>query len=199
MNYEEREVRKKGYSLEEARSKMTECRKELRNRDSEGDSNEVDTTFSESMRYDVKLYYGGHFVQVPTYSYTSSQFKLYKNIDLENITVNDLKVFLGEIVGEFDSLYFGIDNGRLELLNNASKFEVIEYSRTCNNLATLYVYHVPLPECDNDDDYFNDQDCSDEEFVQIKKKGKEDEQRLDELQNEKCNNEEGSDSEEPEI
>ncbi|XP_017241153.2 uncharacterized protein LOC108213876 [Daucus carota subsp. sativus] len=174
---------------------MTECRNELRNRDSEGDSNEVDTTFSESMRYDVKLYYGGHFVQVPTYSYTSSQFKLYKNIDLENITVNDLKVFLGEIVGEFDSLYFGIDNGRLELLNNASKFEVIEYSRTCNNLATLYVYHVSLPECDNDDDYFNDQDCSDEKFVQIKKKGKEDEQRLDELQNEKCNNEEGSDSE----
>ena len=50
MNYEEREARKKGYSLEEARSKMTECRKELRNRDSEGDSNEVDTTFSESMR-----------------------------------------------------------------------------------------------------------------------------------------------------
>ncbi|WOH14286.1 hypothetical protein DCAR_0933805 [Daucus carota subsp. sativus] len=167
MNYEEREARKKGYSLEEARSKMTECRKELRNRDSKGDSNEVDTTFSESMRYDVKLYYGGHFVQVPTYSYTSSQFKLYKNIDLENITVNGLKVFLGEIVGEFDSLYFGIDNGRLELLNNASKFEVIEYSRTY---------------------------CSDEEFVQIKKKGKEDEQRLDELQNEKCNNEEGSDS-----
>ena len=132
---------------------------------------------------------------MPIYSHTSSQFKLYKNIDLENITVNDLKVFFGEIVGEFDSLYFGIDNGRLELLNNASKFEVIEYSRTCNNLATLYVYHVPLPECDNDDDYFNDQDCSDEEFVQIKKKGKEDEQRLDELQNEKCNNEEGSDSE----
>ncbi|KAL1826357.1 hypothetical protein ACET3Z_004769 [Daucus carota] len=126
MNYEERE----------ARSKMTECRKELRNRDSGGDSNEVDTTFSESMRYDVKLYYGGHFVQVPIYSYTSSQFKLYKNIDLENITVNDLKVFFGEIVGEFDSLYFGIDNGRLELLNNASKFEVIEYSRTCNNDAS---------------------------------------------------------------
>ena len=48
MYYEEREARKN--SLEETRSKMTECRNELRNRDSEGDSNEVDTTFSESMR-----------------------------------------------------------------------------------------------------------------------------------------------------
>ncbi|KAL1832112.1 hypothetical protein ACET3Z_001763 [Daucus carota] len=47
MRFKAREVRKKGYSLEEARSKMTVCRKELRN--SKGDSNEEDTNFSESM------------------------------------------------------------------------------------------------------------------------------------------------------
>ena len=50
MRFEEREMRKKGYSLEKARSKMKVCRKELRNKDTDGDSNEEEINFSESMR-----------------------------------------------------------------------------------------------------------------------------------------------------
>ncbi|KAK1398054.1 hypothetical protein POM88_007917 [Heracleum sosnowskyi] len=68
---------------------------------------EDQTTSEESMDrvYNVFLYYGGYFVHVPFESYTSSVRKVYKHIDSENLSINDLKLCFGPAVGEFDSLY----------------------------------------------------------------------------------------------
>ncbi|KAK1369425.1 hypothetical protein POM88_035517 [Heracleum sosnowskyi] len=131
--------------------------------------------------YNVFMYYGGYFVHVPFESYTSSVRKVYKHIDLENLSINDLKLCFGPVVGEFDSLYFKTPDLKIVLLNEESKPALIELSKDCGYNIVLYVYHVTPVNPDSDierDDY----GCSDDEFVEIRKACREEKKKMDEYE-----------------
>lgn len=48
--------------------------------------------------YTVQVYYRGHIVHVPMFSYDNSD-KVYNNVDPKNMTIKQLKVYVGEILG----------------------------------------------------------------------------------------------------
>ncbi|KAK1378082.1 hypothetical protein POM88_024826 [Heracleum sosnowskyi] len=144
---------------------------------------EDQTTGEESMDkvYNMFLYYGGYFVHVPFESYTSSVRKVYKHIDLENLSINDLKLCFAPVVGEFDSLYFKTPDLKIVLLNEESKPALIELSKDCGYNIVLYMYHVTPVNPDSDierDDY----GCSDDEFVEIRKACREEKKKMDEYE-----------------
>ncbi|KAL1803167.1 hypothetical protein ACET3Z_001691 [Daucus carota] len=95
--------------------------------------------------YNVELYYGGHFVHVPYESYTSNVKRVYKNVDLEKLSIDELKSCFKGPVGEFDSLFFRSPELKIYLLNAESKPVLIELSKNCGNVVKLYVYHMPTP------------------------------------------------------
>lgn len=86
-------------------------------------------------------------------------------------------------------MYFKI-NSCIKLLNNESKPAFIELGKECENVATLFVYHITLPviESENDDDMYDrdEQEYSDEEFYEIRKKSRQEKVKLDELAKESC-------------
>ncbi|KAK1379510.1 hypothetical protein POM88_026254 [Heracleum sosnowskyi] len=144
---------------------------------------EDQTTSEESMDrvYNVILYYGGYFVHVPFESYTSNVRKVYKHIDLENLSINDLKLCFGPAVGEFDSLYFKTPDLKIVLLNEESKSALTELSKDYGYNIVFYVYHVTPVNPDSDierDDY----GCSDDEFVEIRKACREEKKKMDEYE-----------------
>ncbi|KAK1352426.1 hypothetical protein POM88_053365 [Heracleum sosnowskyi] len=54
--------------------------------------------------FEVTLYYGGHFVHVPYESYTSHVKKVQNDIDFENISMDELKLCFGAVIGiDFDA------------------------------------------------------------------------------------------------
>ncbi|WOG99883.1 hypothetical protein DCAR_0519239 [Daucus carota subsp. sativus] len=57
-------------------------------------------TFNKKNLYNVELYYGGHFVHVPYESYTSSVKRVYKHVDLEKLSIDELKSCFKGPVGE---------------------------------------------------------------------------------------------------
>ena len=122
-------------------------------------------TFNRKNLYNVELYYGGHFVHVPYESYTSNVKRVYKNVDLEKLSIDELKSCFKGPVGEFDSLYFRSPELKIYLLNAESKPVLIELSKNCGNVVKLYVYHVSLPTDDSD----IEREYSDDEFAEIRK------------------------------
>lgn len=111
----------------------------------------------------------GHFVHIPVFSYTANTRKIYQNVDLEGLSVQELKVCFSDILGEFDSLYYNLLSG-IRLLTRATKDEVIKLSKQCDYIATLYVYHQnPVGWDDDIDNFREDGAYSDEEFNEIRK------------------------------
>ena len=143
----------------------------------------------------MKLYYGGYFAHIPWFSYTSTQYKIYKDVDLENITIDELKVCVGDILGQYDSLYYRTNAG-IKLVSNESIGEVVECSKLVENMATLCVYHVNLPEIESDND--NDVDdrdghnFSDEEFAEIRKTSRLEKENLEEQRKQQAYSDVGS-------
>ncbi|XP_017245957.1 uncharacterized protein LOC108217625 [Daucus carota subsp. sativus] len=139
---------------------------------------------SQRQLHSIKLFYGGDFVHIPVCSYTSQLYKVYYNIDLESITISQLKVRVGDVLGEYDSLYYKVESG-IKLVNNESLPKIAEYSKSCKNMAMLFVYHVIPPGFDSDRDDEDDRNghsYSDDEFVEIRKKSRLEKKKLDELQ-----------------
>ncbi|KAK1379424.1 hypothetical protein POM88_026168 [Heracleum sosnowskyi] len=131
--------------------------------------------------FEVTLYYGGHFVHVPYESYTSHVKKVQNDIDFENISMDELKLCFGAVIGEFDSLYFRTPELRIYLLNVESKPKLIELSKAVGYKIVLYVYHVSLPSDDSDRE--RDGYCySDEEFAEIRKASREEKKKMDEFE-----------------
>ncbi|KAK1393577.1 hypothetical protein POM88_012633 [Heracleum sosnowskyi] len=101
--------------------------------------------------YQVNLNYGDHFVHIPVFSYTGPRYKMYDNVELENMTIQDLKVCVSDVIGEYDSLYYITKDG-IKLVNNDSIGELVDRSKLSENVATLYVYHVTPPNVDSDNE-----------------------------------------------
>lgn len=136
-------------------------------------------SFHRTRLYTMNLYYGGNFVHILVFSYTSNMSKTIHNVDLENWSIDELKKCGGDALGEFDSLYYRKNYG-IAMLNKDSKAEVIEFSRACGNECTLYVYHqTPIDESDEDMDYLN---CSDEELVELRKINRAEQEKIDEYE-----------------
>ncbi|KAK1383452.1 hypothetical protein POM88_021187 [Heracleum sosnowskyi] len=144
--------------------------------------------------YTVIVYYGGHFVHIPVFSYTTNTSKIYENVDLEELSVPELKVCVGDILGEFDSLYYIFHTG-IRLFTSTNKDKLVELSKQCDYTATFYVYHQTPTDWDDDIDNFRDDGTySDEEYNEIRKTTKEDRLRMEEFEKEyETNN--GSESE----
>ncbi|KAK1373741.1 hypothetical protein POM88_029934 [Heracleum sosnowskyi] len=142
-----------------------------------------ETTGEETMNrvYNVIVYYGGYFVHVSFESYTSSVRKVYKHIDLENLSINDLKLCFGAFVGEFDSLYFKTSGLKIVLLNEESKPAVIKLSKECGYNIVLYMYHVTHVNGDSNTE-MDDYACSDDEFVEIRKACREEKMKMNEYE-----------------
>ena len=93
--------------------------------------------------YNVTVYYGGHFVHVPYFAYTSNVSKVYKHIDFENLSVNDLKMRFAAVVGDFDSLYYKAADSQIYLLNAENKPGIIELSKECGyNIKLVPLYFI---------------------------------------------------------
>ncbi|KAK1404174.1 hypothetical protein POM88_003779 [Heracleum sosnowskyi] len=110
---------------------------------------------SQKKLYTVIVYYGGHFVHIPVFSYTTNTSKIYENVDLEELSVPELKVCVGDILGEFDSLYYILHTG-IRLFTSTNKDELVELSKQCDYSATFYVYHQTPTDWDDDIDNFRD-------------------------------------------
>ncbi|KAK1357956.1 hypothetical protein POM88_051212 [Heracleum sosnowskyi] len=149
---------------------------------------------SQKKLYTVIVYYEGYFVHIPVFSYTTNTSKIYENVDLEELSVPELKVYVGDILGEFDSLYYILHTG-IRLFTSTNKDELVELSKQCDYTATFYVYHQTPTDWDDDIDNFGDDETySDEEFNEIRKATKEDRLRMEEFEKEyETNN--GSESE----
>ena len=132
--------------------------------------------------YNVTVYYGGHFVHVPYFAYTSNVSKVYKHIDFENLSVNDLKMSFAAVVGDFDSLYYKASDSQIYLLNDENKPGIIELSKECGYNIKLCVYHVSRSnESDEERDGY---ECSDEEYVRIRKDSREERKKMDAFERE---------------
>lgn len=104
------------------------------------------------------------------------------------MNIGQLKVYVGDVLGEFDSLYYKTHSG-VKLVNNDSMSEVIEFSKLLENVATLFVYHMTSLDYESDDDMngLNDMNdyksddhvFSDEEFEEIRKNSRLEEEKLD--------------------
>lgn len=57
--------------------------------------------FSVIVVFTLIVNYGGSFIHVPEKSYSSNSRRTYKNVDLHNLSVDELKISLGEVVAEF--------------------------------------------------------------------------------------------------
>ncbi|KAL8123103.1 hypothetical protein AgCh_011191 [Apium graveolens] len=116
--------------------------------------------------YTVIVYYGGNFVHVPIFSYTSNTRKIYQNIDLEELSVQELK----------DA--------------------VIKMSKKFDYIVTLYVYHQTPTEWDDDiDNFIEDCAYSDKEFNEIRRATQDDRLKMNEFEKEyNINNDSGSES-----
>lgn len=114
--------------------------------------------------YTVEVFYGGHFVHVPYFSYTSNLKKIYEDVDFENLTVTELKACFSDVVGEYDSLYVKGPEHKIYLLSPESKEILVE---NCDSKIVLHVYHVsPLEsESDIERDEADGYGCSDDEYV----------------------------------
>lgn len=65
-------------------------------------------------------------MHVPKVGYTSRQCKVYNNVDLENLNIQELKVC--DVLGMYDSIYYKTASS-IELLNNESMGEVIKIAQ----------------------------------------------------------------------
>lgn len=67
----------------------------------------------------------GKIVNIPHKAYTSKLVKVLEGVGLENMTIDEVKVSLGAIKGEFDSLYYPTTgrsiSGGLSLLSDRRK------------------------------------------------------------------------------
>ncbi|KAK1382154.1 hypothetical protein POM88_019889 [Heracleum sosnowskyi] len=143
-------------------------------------SNDIEE--SKKKLYTVIVYYGGYFVHILVFSYTTNTSKIYENVDLEDLSVPELKVCVGDILGEFDSLYYIIPTG-IRLFTSTTEDELVELSKQCDYIATFYVYHQTPTGWDDDIDNFRDDGTySDDEFNEIRKATKEDRLRMEELE-----------------
>ena len=107
---------------------------------------------------------------------------MYKHIDFENLSVNDLKMCFAAVVGEFDSLYYKTPDMKIHLVNAENKPQLIELSKECSYNIVLYVYHVsPANESDEERDGYQ---CSDDEYAEIRKACREEKNKMDELERE---------------
>lgn len=96
----------------------------------------------------------------------------YEEIELENMTVEDLKYGLGDVMGEYDTLFYCADgkllkNG-MKLLSDESKEECMELSKGIGGIIILYVYHLPKGLFDDwdDDETEGERDDRDHETVE---------------------------------
>lgn len=113
-------------------------------------------------------------MNIPHKAYTSNIVKVFKDVELEDMTVDEIKKSLGPIMGEFDSLYYPKDgrsiSGGLNLLNDASKNEMLELSLNVNGVIMLLVNHIPgwgAQEVEDDEE--SNRSYSDEEFTEIRR------------------------------
>ncbi|KAK1353951.1 hypothetical protein POM88_047207 [Heracleum sosnowskyi] len=122
---------------------------------------------------------------------------MYDNVELENMTIQDLKVCVSDVIGEYDSLYYITEDG-IKLVNNDSIGELVDRSKLSENIATLYVYHVTPPNVDSDNDVGIDAEIfhsySDAEFEEIRRTSMIERKKMDELENEIFSGEEFDDS-----
>ncbi|KAK1401207.1 hypothetical protein POM88_000812 [Heracleum sosnowskyi] len=100
------------------------------------------------------------------------------------MTVDEIKLSFGPIMGEFDSLYYPKDgrsiSGRLSLLSTSSKNEMLELSLEMNGVIMLVVNHVQMPRIDEDEDELDsDKSYSDEEFTEIRRATRADRKRIE--------------------
>ncbi|KAK1380115.1 hypothetical protein POM88_026859 [Heracleum sosnowskyi] len=134
---------------------------------------------------------------IQVFSYTGPQCKVYDNVELENMTIQDLKVCVSDVIGEYDLIYYITEDG-IKLVNNDSIGELVCRSKLSENVATLYVYHVTPPNVDSDNEIGIDDEIfhsySDAKFEEIRRTSTIERKKMDELENEISSSEESDDS-----
>ena len=94
--------------------------------------------------YSLRVWYGGNFVHIPEKSCTSKSVKLFTDVDLQNMNVDELKNNLGSILGEYDSLFFLKDGIYISLgvslLSNESFTNMLKLADANNKVVRLNVY-----------------------------------------------------------
>ncbi|KAK1365690.1 hypothetical protein POM88_041251 [Heracleum sosnowskyi] len=126
--------------------------------------------------YTVVVHYSGSFVHIPSKTYTSTTSKLFKDVDLQNMSVNDVKNFLGDIIGEWDSLFYkNMNNGAMKLLSPELKSVMLELAdgenRRYNNDDNDIFIEGNIDFNSGSENVLRDEDrdWSDEEFMKIRK------------------------------
>ena len=103
--------------------------------------------------YNLVVYYGGHFMTSVAYQYSGPKSKVFKRIDVDKLSVKDIREMVRDVVSDDDKLYMmrdGVtpDEGFKLLVKDKHVLELVNASEM-TGVCKIHVYHAysqaPLP------------------------------------------------------